>query len=389
MAAILSLERLQYPNIMTSFLQTIEGQRVIIANALFSTGEKWKAIAPATKRSFDSASDILPLVLKRRRSRFVKDSRIDQECDQLLCRQLALVSQHVMPLATDSLMIGTLQVDMGIRQCEPTTECLMLDAVAAHLSTAIERHRVLAQVEVANSELLNQAKLVAYQAAAADIVHKLFHSIGEYGRQLNTAMRNPEVRSNKAAVDFLKFTQKSVEDWIEAVEQAVRAPRADEKEGKLQVDENAKVAIEMWHRKAEYRHCMLKVNLNAPGACVTGKPSDLKELLSCLIVNAIEASARNVWIETRIVEASGSTATERRHVELAVSDDGHGIPEEFKASINRFGWTSKSKEGHGMGLSIVSLLSKKMGAAFALRSCGKSAGEQRTQFAVLIPLTPI
>lgn len=111
---------------MISFLRELDGRQLIIAEPEFSTGHKWKHIARHTERLYDTPTDVLPLVLRRRQARFIADSRLDVECDRDLCKHLHLISQYIMPLATDSLSIGTIQVDLGEQQEMSVEECTML-----------------------------------------------------------------------------------------------------------------------------------------------------------------------------------------------------------------------------------------------------------------------
>ena len=177
--ALIGLERLGYPA-MLSFLQVIDGARVILADPKLASAGKWSRIAEATARPYDDATDLLPLVLRRRKPRFVFDSRSDPsgENDEPLCRRIGLVSQYVLPLVTPTLEIGTLQVDLGERHAElDLEERAFLDAVGAVTSLAIERSRLIRQAEVFEEKIIQERDLIAFASASAGYVHALRHEL--------------------------------------------------------------------------------------------------------------------------------------------------------------------------------------------------------------------
>lgn len=112
---------------------------------------------------------------------------------------------------------------------------------------------------------------------------------------------------------------------------------------------------------------------------IEGDPDILKQILVNLLKNAIEALAAGGG---RIGVASrGHVARERRlYLELVVSDTGPGLSREVLANL--FSAVKSAKEGphHGLGLSIVHSLVKKLGGHIDCRS-----GSTGTSFEILLP----
>jgi signal transduction histidine kinase len=104
-----------------------------------------------------------------------------------------------------------------------------------------------------------------------------------------------------------------------------------------------------------------------PNAVVRGD----KELLSQLLVNLIENALRHTPPGTKIVLSL------RRHpkgdVELAVRDNGPGVPEQERCRIvERFYRCERSRttEGNGLGLSLVAAVADLHGAKLRLKDAG-------------------
>ncbi|SFG37719.1 histidine kinase [Duganella sp. CF458] len=111
---------------------------------------------------------------------------------------------------------------------------------------------------------------------------------------------------------------------------------------------------------------------------IDGDADLLKQILVNLVKNAIEAQPNGGRIE---LANRGLVNRERRlYVELVVSDAGPGLSQEVLAKL--FGAVQSSKEGkhHGLGLSIVHSLVKKMNGMISCRS-----GANGTSFELLLP----
>lgn len=385
--ALASLEKLEYPHVMIAFLREVNGKHRVVAEQEYAIGKKWREAARYTNRDYEEAIDMLPRTLKAGTSCFILNSgdpRTKSEFgnDDSLCRHLGIITQYVIPLMTPSRKIGTLQVDMGNRRGRPTNEITMLDALAAHLSMAIDRFRTHTEVEELNALLIENSKIQAFDAAAAKIMHELMHSIGDYNQQLNSALRNPQIRQNGEALRFLELTKRRVDNWIASVSANVASVRKNEESGNYRAAEIIQEAVEIWYRKAKVRKCNVEAIYSAHDVLVNVRRGSLLEVLAILIINALDANARQITIR---LEATEPGLGRQKEVIVRVIDNGHGIPFEFKSRLREFGWTSKGVHGHGLGLTVVRLLAKQMGGDAKFAMYGKAGGEESTEFLLRIP----
>jgi signal transduction histidine kinase len=121
------------------------------------------------------------------------------------------------------------------------------------------------------------------------------------------------------------------------------------------------------------------VDMAGQDSRIEGDPDVLKQILVNLIKNAIEAlAATGGRIE---IANRGHVNRERKlYLELVVSDTGPGLSREVLANL--FAAVKSTKEGphHGLGLSIVHGLVKKLNGHIACRS-----GMTGTSFEILLP----
>jgi signal transduction histidine kinase len=379
-AMLIGLEDVGYPNAMISFLEIVNGRRVIVADARYATGI-WKQIAPATRRPYDRPRDLLPLVLQRCLPRYVADSRADPEgeTDGPLCKEIGLISQYAIPLRTSTLEIGTLQIDLGNRidRPPPKRDLNLLDAVAAHLSIAIERCRLLDRVRTLENETADRNQLLSFGTIATGTIHSFRKEMKKFLEDLEQSMDRVSVRSNKDALTTLRNNHARAADWLERVEDCIRSsqPGVFAVES-IVADTTARLRAEWGERLRS-----LRVENRSEGTKVKVWEHLLSEVLKNLMINAIEAKARRIDVIVTLRRAS-----EGSMVEILVRDDGEGISDALRTKVQRFGFTTKSRFGTGLGLPVSELLMNRMDGQLLLLSGGKSAGEEFTEFACRLPI---
>lgn len=120
------------------------------------------------------------------------------------------------------------------------------------------------------------------------------------------------------------------------------------------------------------------VRMQEQPAEIDGDADMLKQILVNLVKNAVEALPNGGKIE---IANRGYVNRERRlYLELVVSDSGPGLSQEVLANLFSVVRSSKDGANHGLGLSIVHGLVKKMQGQITCRS-----GNTGTAFEILLP----
>ncbi|HZS44607.1 MAG TPA: ATP-binding protein [Blastocatellia bacterium] len=124
----------------------------------------------------------------------------------------------------------------------------------------------------------------------------------------------------------------------------------------------------------------LKTNVKDDLVLSGGQGGPLTEVLSNLMLNAIQASPKGglVSVEARATQNNG-----HKDIEISVTDTGPGIPNDLRAKIFEPFFTTKQR-GTGLGLAIVQRRVAEIGGSLELESPVSDTGG--TRFNVIFPM---
>jgi PAS domain S-box-containing protein len=112
--------------------------------------------------------------------------------------------------------------------------------------------------------------------------------------------------------------------------------------------------------------------------------NEIRQLLSNLVVNALDATPKGGRVVLRVRPAKESRG--RRHgVRLVVADTGKGIRAEHRQRIFSPFFTTKGEKGTGLGLWVSEAIVHKHNGSLRMRSSTRS-GESGTVFSLFLPL---
>lgn len=198
------------------------------------------------------------------------------------------------------------------------------------------------------SRRLQQAERLAVAGeVAAGIVHAINNPLDGVARALSLARRTPE---DPARVSSMLDLAIEGTDRIATVTRMLLGfARAEAGEARELVLPNRLVeeAASLVRLKADHRGIRLRLDLAASISLVRVEPQGVIEAILNLMLNAVDAcrDGGEVVAETRQVDDQA--------IEIAVSDDGPGIPEKLIGRIfEPFFTTKDGGRGTGLGLSV-------------------------------------
>jgi signal transduction histidine kinase/CheY-like chemotaxis protein/tetratricopeptide (TPR) repeat protein len=336
-------------------------------------------------RAQELSHTVIQRVLSTRSALLMHDAFGDEE---LLGRPsvtaLSLRSILCVPMQRNGTVLGVLYADSSAGAGSFDQGDLEIMALLAEqASAALEAHRLVANLQGAYAELRTmQERLVRSERlrvlgeVSSGVAHEfnnLLTAILARVQLMGLASHDPEQKAH------LQLLEKAAMDAAGVVRRLQTFSR-HERTGKFVVVDVAEVcndAVEflrpLWSTRRRHGRPPVTVRLSCqPGLRVMGNPTELREVLTNLIKNSLDAlGEKGGQIQVHASSPSSGIVT------LRVGDDGPGIPPENLSRLFTPFFTTKGEGGTGLGLCLSQRLVEQHGGDLKLES-GAQAGTVAT-----------
>jgi len=222
-----------------------------------------------------------------------------------------------------------------------------LEFLCEQLPGALDLCRLIEEKLQLERELAERERLALVGQMAASISHNLKNPLGSMKTILQVQLENPELP------DSIRGETKMVLEEIgrlsTKLNQLLQFSRPAVRGGSAIGSCDARVAVEevvgVLSHEAERRGVKMQTKASDGSAMVAASAEAVNDILSNLVVNALEATPRGGRVIVSAASRDGACV-------LAVEDDGPGIPTALREKILQPFFTTKS-QGTGLGLAIV------------------------------------
>jgi signal transduction histidine kinase len=223
-------------------------------------------------------------------------------------------------------------------------------------------------------ELAERERLALLGQMAASVSHNLRNPLSSMKTVLQVQLENPnlplDVRHDCAlVVDEIDRMSAKLTQLLRYAKPSVNGQR-------ISAVAVARQIASLFGRDAERRNIRLEFEQPAEEISVLASEDALSEILSNLILNAIEAQPNGGRVRIALLQKSD-------RLEIQVDDDGPGISPETRAKIFQPFFTTKAT-GTGLGLTIVARRITEIGGTLACES--PLEGGRGTRFHFTLPL---
>ena len=222
-----------------------------------------------------------------------------------------------------------------------------LDSLSRQLPSTIELCRAIEDKLQLERELAERERLALVGQMAASISHNLKNPLGSIKTILQVQMENPELPEKirgetKIVLDEIGRLSAKLNQLLQFSRPAVRSGSAG---ATCDVRTVIEQVVGVLRHEAERRGIALATQVPEDRAKVAAAADAVSEIVSNLVVNALEATPRGGCVSVSAVENGGGCV-------LTVEDDGPGIAPAAREKILRPFFTTKT-QGTGLGLAIV------------------------------------
>lgn len=253
-----------------------------------------------------------------------------------------------------------------------------LEFLREQLPGALDLCRLIEQKLQLERELAERERLALVGQMAASISHNLKNPLGSMKTILQVQLENPELPDSirgetKMVLDEISRLSAKLNQLLQFSRPAIRGRNGTGScDAAVVVEEVAGVLS----HEAERRGLQLQTKTDGANSRVAISPEALNDIVSNLVVNALEAASRGGHVSVGV-------AREGRSVCVLVEDDGPGIPTALQEEILQPFFTTKS-QGTGLGLAIVARRVAEFGGKIDWESPAKNA--KGTRFKVTLPM---
>jgi PAS domain S-box-containing protein len=227
-------------------------------------------------------------------------------------------------------------------------------------------HDATAQREL-EAQMLQSEKLTALGQMAGGIAHdfnNLLQAILGYAQLMAKNPANVDII--RRGLDVIEAAATGGAETVRRIQKFARL-RPDEPFVSLDVKAviNDAVAITQprWEERSAKGGLPLRLELDLrPVPAVMGRPSELNEVITNLILNAIDAMPHGGMLSIRTYAERGGA------VVITLADNGTGMPEHVRKRVFDPFFTTKGEAGTGLGLSVSYSIVKRHGGEIRVES---------------------
>ncbi len=331
---------------------------------------------------------LIDLVKRLRTALQSSNSKTDPRFNQPALNLLPHTSLLVQPVQVSDELLGIFAI-AWVRDAHAFSmdDLRLADGIAKQAAVAIELHRT-------QRTIIEQERLNAVGKMASGLAHDFNNALVPISGYAEMLLEHPDLLQDVAkASKYLKLIMTGVEDAASVVSRLREFYRKRE-EGEtyrpLSLNQMVEQAVALtrprWRDEAlgSGRTILVEADVR-PIPKVLGSESELRELLTNLIFNAVDAMPEGGTIRIRTglreAPAADGAGPGEPKVFLEVSDTGTGMTEEVRRRCLEPFFSTKGERGTGLGLPMVfGIVKRHRGTLDIDSTVGKG-----TTFIVLLP----
>ncbi|HEY2084272.1 MAG TPA: ATP-binding protein [Verrucomicrobiae bacterium] len=271
------------------------------------------------------------------------------------------------PLLVDGKLFGTLVVSR-LAATFSASECEFLHMLSEHVALAAHQVQLHAELEKAYNELrktqqnvMQQERLKALGQMASGIAHDVNNALSPIVgfAELLARIETTLSPNGRKYLHYIKTAGEDITHIVARLREFYRQRDTSEALQSLNLNDLARQVIEMtrprWRDIPQSLGTMIEMrsDFDANLAAMVGIESEVREALTNLILNAVDAIPTGGTITVRTRVGSRSPTAPPTHVLVEVGDTGTGMDEETRKRCLEPFFSTKGQRGTGMGLAMV------------------------------------
>jgi signal transduction histidine kinase len=273
---------------------------------------------------------------------------------------------------------------VGIVRAEPHGSVLSgetrasLEFLCEQLPASLDLCRLIDEKVRLERELAERDRLALLGQMAASISHNLKNPLGSIKTILQVQMESPELPESlrgetQIVLDEVGRLSSKLNQLLRFSRPAVRGGSV---EGRCDAGAVMEEVAGVLRHEAERRGVALELQLSTNGAKVAAAADAVNDIVSNLVINALEATPRGGRVQVGAAADDGFCV-------LSVEDNGAGISPDAREKLLQPFFTTKT-QGTGLGLAIVARRVAEVGGKLDWKS--PASDGRGTRFRIMLPM---
>ncbi|MFQ3589356.1 MAG: ATP-binding protein [Chloracidobacterium sp.] len=299
----------------------------------------------------------------------------------------------IVPLALEGRLFGTFSVDRHGPDPLPE-EVEILELLTDHATVVLHNSRLIGQLQeqLAETQRLREQerehhlqmqqteRLRALGELASGVAHNFNNALTIIQGRISLLKTHVTDATLLRSLDIIHTVSKDAANIVKRIQDFARVRQDDSDFERLDLSQLVQQTIEATQPKWMERTSgtLVRVTCQAPAPVyILGNPTELREVVTNLVFNALDAMPNGGEIIINVYEQNESA-------KLVVRDTGLGMNEETKKRLFDPFYTTKGGKGTGLGLSVShNIISRHRGRIEVESELGRG-----TTFFLTLPLTP-
>src|SRR5215207_5197765 len=262
----------------------------------------------------------------------------------------------VYPLRREDEVQGLLAVDAASATLTPDVRSI-LGLLANQVAIAIDDSRLVEENVRLERELAERERMAALGRMAATVAHEIKNPLSAI-KSIAQVMREDENLRNEYERD-LGLIVGETDRLSQSVTQLLSFARKESPAGQpLSVDELVRSVVDLFRASAKEQGIVLNLRVKVEAELAGRSVSALRDALSNLLLNALQATAQGGRVELIAAASDGELV-------ISVQDSGPGVPVDLRERIWEPFFTTRQR-GTGLGLAIVRKRVQEVGGSASL-----------------------
>ena len=254
----------------------------------------------------------------------------------------------------------------------------MLEPASGKMTGMVGTVQDITQRKVGEDSLRQSEKLAATGRLAATIAHEINNPLEAVTNLIYLAKTDPTTPT--PVQRMLETADTELARVAQIAQQTLGFYRDTTRPIDIDLNELLQAVVDLFGRKLAGKRLQCVLDLD-PNLTIVGLQGEIRQVVSNLLVNAIDASARTggaIRIRARRRPRDG-----KHGVSVIISDQGSGIPHEVRHRLFTPFVTTKQSLGTGLGLWVTRGMVEKHGGSVRFRS--RTESPSGTVFRVYLP----